>query len=68
MTSIKHRQLGTNGPSVSAVGLGCMSLSGTYGEADDAQSSSLIHHAIDMGVNHLDGTVTITIGIELLCF
>lgn len=56
MTGIKHRQLGRNGPSVSAIGLGCMSLSGTYGEADDAQSTSLIHAAIDMGVNHLDSS------------
>lgn len=56
MTDIKMRQLGTSGPSVSAIGLGCMSLSGTYGEADDAQSVSLIHHAIDMGINHLDSS------------
>lgn len=56
MTDIKHRQLGTSGPSVSAIGLGCMSLSGTYGAADDGQSTSLIHHAIDMGVNHLDSS------------
>ncbi|GAG35368.1 unnamed protein product, partial [marine sediment metagenome] len=56
MTSIKHRQLGRNGPSVSAIGLGCMSLSGTYGKADDAQSTSLIQVAIDMGVNHLDSS------------
>ncbi len=56
MVDIKFRQLGTNGPSVSVIGLGCMSLSGTYGEADDAQSVSLIHHAIDMGINHLDSS------------
>ena len=56
MTDIKFRQLGTSGPSVSAIGLGCMSLSGTYGEADDAQSVALIHHAIDMGINHLDSS------------
>ena len=54
MIEVKHRQLGRNGPSVSAVGLGCMPLSGTYGEADDAQSIALIHHAIDVGINHLD--------------
>ncbi|MGI9410021.1 MAG: aldo/keto reductase [Hyphomicrobiaceae bacterium] len=54
MTEINSRQLGCDGPVVSAIGLGCMSLSGTYGEADDAKSISLIHHAIDMGVNHLD--------------
>lgn len=56
MTEVKYRRLGKDGPSVSAVGLGCMSLSGTYGEADDSQSVSLIRHAIDMGVNHLDSS------------
>ena len=56
MIEVKHRQLGRNGPSVSAVGLGCMPLSGTYGEADDAQSIALIHHAIDVGINHLDSS------------
>lgn len=56
MTNIKYRQLGSDGPTVSIIGLGCMSLSGTYGEADDAQSVGLIHHAIDMGVNHLDSS------------
>ena len=56
MSDIKHRQLGHHGPAVSSIGLGCMSLSGTYGEADDGQSMSLIHHAIDMGINHLDSS------------
>jgi len=51
-----HRQLGNSGLSVSAIGLGCMSLSGTYGAADDAQSVALIHHAIDSGINHLDSS------------
>jgi len=56
MIEVKYRQLGHNGPSVSAVGLGCMSLSGTYGKADDTQSIALIHHAIDVGINHLDSS------------
>jgi aryl-alcohol dehydrogenase-like predicted oxidoreductase len=54
MTKIVYRPLGKNGPNVSAIGLGCMSLSGIYGEADDTQSEELIRHAIDLGVNHLD--------------
>lgn len=54
MTEIKTRRLGQDGPVVSAIGLGCMSLSGTYGEADDDKSIALIHQAIDRGVNHLD--------------
>ena len=56
MTNIVHRQLGNSDLKVSAIGLGCMSLSGIYGEADEAESTSLIHHAIDIGVNHLDSS------------
>ncbi len=52
--SLPHRMLG--GLSVSTVGLGCMSLSGVYGEADDAASEDLIRYAIDHGVNHLDSS------------
>ena len=53
---LEHRALGASGLSVAAVGLGCMSLSGIYGAADDAQSEDLIRHAIDMGVDHLDSS------------
>jgi aryl-alcohol dehydrogenase-like predicted oxidoreductase len=56
MTKIAYRRLGKDGLSVSAVGLGCMSLSGIYGAADDAQSVALIHHALDIGINHLDSS------------
>ena len=51
---LEHRPLGNGGLSVAAIGLGCMSLSGIYGEAHDAQSEDLIRHAIDHGVDHLD--------------
>jgi aryl-alcohol dehydrogenase-like predicted oxidoreductase len=51
-----RRKLGGSNLAVSPVGLGCMSLSGVYGEADDAASEALIHHAIDRGVNHLDSS------------
>ncbi len=54
MDKLEHRRLG--GLSVSAIGLGCMSLSGVYGEADDANSEELIRHAIDSGVDHLDSS------------
>jgi aryl-alcohol dehydrogenase-like predicted oxidoreductase len=54
MTNIVYRPLGKSGLTVSAVGLGCMSLSGIYGDADDAQSEALIQHAIDTGINHID--------------
>jgi aryl-alcohol dehydrogenase-like predicted oxidoreductase len=53
---ITKRALGRGGPMVSAVGLGCMSLSGVYGDADDGESVKLIHHALDRGVNHLDSS------------
>jgi aryl-alcohol dehydrogenase-like predicted oxidoreductase len=54
MATSTYRTLGTNGPTVCAIGLGLMSLSGIYGAADDAQSIALIHHAIDRGIDHLD--------------
>jgi aryl-alcohol dehydrogenase-like predicted oxidoreductase len=53
---LPHRQLGSGGLSVSAIGLGCMSLSGVYGAADDAASEDLIRYAIDQGVDHLDSS------------
>ncbi len=53
-TRTARRTLGQSDLAVSAVGLGCMSLSGIYGAADDAQSEALIQHALDQGVNHLD--------------
>lgn len=56
MTSQPHRKLGTGGLSVSTIGLGCMSLSGVYGAADDAASEALIHYSIDKGVDHLDSS------------
>src|SRR3954471_18510181 len=53
---LEHRALGRGGLSVSAIGLGCMSLSGVYGAADDAASEDLIRYAIDQGVDHLDSS------------
>jgi len=45
------RKLGTDGPSVSAQGLGCMGMSISYGEPNDAESIATIHRALDLGVN-----------------
>jgi len=53
---LEHRVLGTNGLPVSAIGLGCMSISGIYGAAEDAVSEAMIQHAIDQGVDHLDSS------------
>mgnify|MGYP000937821960 CR=1 FL=1 len=52
--SIARRKLGGQGLEVSALGLGCMGLSSTYGPADDAESIRTIHHALDEGCDFLD--------------
>jgi aryl-alcohol dehydrogenase-like predicted oxidoreductase len=51
---MQQRKLGRSPLQVSALGLGLMSMSGVYGNADDAQSIALIHHALERGVNFLD--------------
>jgi aryl-alcohol dehydrogenase-like predicted oxidoreductase len=53
---IEHRRLGKSDLEVSAIGLGCMSLSHVYGQADDAASIALIHHAIDRGIDFFDSS------------
>ena len=50
----QSRKLGAAGPLVSSVGLGCMSMSGTYGRADRDESIATIHAALDAGVTLLD--------------
>jgi len=52
--TIAHRRLGEAGPTVSALGLGCMGMSGTYGAADDDESLATIRAAVDAGVSLLD--------------
>ncbi|MFK4703235.1 aryl-alcohol dehydrogenase-like predicted oxidoreductase [Roseateles asaccharophilus] len=49
-----RRRLGSTGPEVSALGLGCMGMSEFYGPADDAQSLGVMHRALDLGVDFLD--------------
>jgi aryl-alcohol dehydrogenase-like predicted oxidoreductase len=51
---MQKRHLGTGGPEVSAIGLGCMGMSEFYGSTDEQQSIATINHALDEGVCFLD--------------
>ncbi|ANC53476.1 aldo/keto reductase [Brevundimonas sp. GW460-12-10-14-LB2] len=51
---MKTRKFGANGPEVSAIGLGCMGMSAFYGGSDEAQSTSVIHRALDLGITLFD--------------
>jgi aryl-alcohol dehydrogenase-like predicted oxidoreductase len=50
---VEHRNLG-QGLAVSAIGLGCMGMSGTYGAAADDDSVRTIHRALELGIDFLD--------------
>ncbi len=51
---MEYRQFGGTELKVSPMGLGCMSMSGVYGPADDNESIATLHHAFDLGINFLD--------------
>ena len=51
---MEMRTLGNSGIKVSAIGLGLMSMSGIYGNANDEESIRVIHYALDKGINFLD--------------
>jgi len=51
---VQRRRLGSHGPEVSALGLGCMGMSEVYGASDDAESIRTIHRALDLGIDLLD--------------
>jgi aryl-alcohol dehydrogenase-like predicted oxidoreductase len=52
--SLPTRRLGGAGPTVSALGLGCMGMSYAYGPVDDAESTALLRRAVDLGVTFFD--------------
>jgi aryl-alcohol dehydrogenase-like predicted oxidoreductase len=52
--TVQSRTLGRDGLTVSALGLGCMGMSQSYGPADRAESLATIHRALDLGVTFLD--------------
>ncbi|MDX1527081.1 MAG: aldo/keto reductase, partial [Gammaproteobacteria bacterium] len=51
---MQKRKLGKSGPRVSALGLGCMGMSISYGMPDDEESTATIQRALDLGINLLD--------------
>jgi aryl-alcohol dehydrogenase-like predicted oxidoreductase len=51
---MEYVQFGTTEFKVSRMGLGCMSMSGAYGPADDNESIATLHRAFDLGINFLD--------------
>ena len=51
---MKQRLLGTQGLSVSAMGLGCMGMSTAYGAADEKESIATLHRALELGINFFD--------------
>lgn len=54
VATLRPVRLGRSGPAVSAMGLGCMGMSGVYGTADDQESVATIHAALDAGITVLD--------------
>ena len=52
--SMMKRQLGTDGPQISAIGLGCMSFAGFFGPTDEATSQDCLAAAVEHGIDFWD--------------
>ena len=55
---MQTRKLGNSGIEVSALGLGCMSMSPFYGDPDDTESIATLHRAVELGVTLFDTAIT----------
>jgi aryl-alcohol dehydrogenase-like predicted oxidoreductase len=51
---MERRKLGSQGPDVSQIGLGCMGMSEFYGRADEGEAIATIRRALNLGVTFID--------------
>lgn len=61
---MKHRQLGSSGPSVSAIGLGCWNFAGPYGPTTEQESHETLAAATDLGINLIDTANVYGMGVS----
>src|ERR1700733_4248409 len=54
MSMLPKRRLGTQGPEVSCLGLGCLGMTQSYGTPDDDESIATLHRAVELGVTLFD--------------
>ena len=62
--SMMKRQLGTDGPQVSAIGLGCMSFAGFFGPTDEATSQDCLAAAVEHGIDFWDTSNVYGMGVS----